>query len=406
MAPVWVKLDDQFHDSPKIVGLSLEAIGLHALALSYCGDRLTDGHLSGGWVRMRSAGRGELAEELIEAGIWSRNGNGYLIHDFLDYNPSREQVEGEREKARSRMRKVRENRKTSATDGAKMTDADRQRFLQYVDVDAKGCWLWTGAVDGGTPVFWLAGSTRRAARVIYLDVHGELADDLILDHECPNPLCVRPDHRKAVTDTEGGHRRRSTPTPKGASTFGVPHPEGPPNGPTKEWLDQKGLQITDNKVRPNTTRSSPNPEPEPEPIRTPSPKGSGDIGTPPKIDQLIEEHPEVLELCEALADGIAVDGTKRPNPRTTRWLEEGKRLLDIDGATPEQVRYVINWLATGQSEDAAFWRTNVLSMPKLRQRWAQLTKVIRREREGPKRPTNAADRRLQRQRERAASLSS
>jgi hypothetical protein len=86
------------------------------------------------------------------------------------------------------------------------------------------------------------------------------------------------------------------------------------------------------------------------------------------------ERADVARLCRLLADEVAKDGTKRPDPDTKRWHDACRLLLDRDGATAEQVSYVIGW-----TQRHEFWSGNVLSMPKLREKWSQLTKQIRNE---------------------------
>lgn len=44
-----------------------------------------------------------LAEKLVTVGLWERTETGYMIHDYLVYNPSREHVEKKRAEARERM---------------------------------------------------------------------------------------------------------------------------------------------------------------------------------------------------------------------------------------------------------------------------------------------------------------
>lgn len=105
----WVKLDDGFYDHPKVIEASIAAIGLHALALSYCGKHLTDGKVSKrAVVTLARGAEGEaLAAELVEIGLWKSTPNGYEIHDFLHYNRSADDVKQERSAARERMRKFR-----------------------------------------------------------------------------------------------------------------------------------------------------------------------------------------------------------------------------------------------------------------------------------------------------------
>jgi hypothetical protein len=95
----WVKLDDGFPESPKVIGLSDKAFRVHVRALCYCSQHLTDG-----WVPSAKAlewGAKSVAE-LIDARLWLPHVTGYAIHDFLDYNPSSESVKNERRKARER----------------------------------------------------------------------------------------------------------------------------------------------------------------------------------------------------------------------------------------------------------------------------------------------------------------
>jgi hypothetical protein len=50
------------------------------------------------------------AKQLEDAGVWDRVDDGWVIHDYLDYNPSREQVLLERKKNAERQEKFRRRR--------------------------------------------------------------------------------------------------------------------------------------------------------------------------------------------------------------------------------------------------------------------------------------------------------
>jgi hypothetical protein len=89
----------------------------------------------------------------------------------------------------------------------------------------------------------------------------------------------------------------------------------------------------------------------------------------------VVDRPEVTRLCNLLADTIAQDGTPRPDVGAG-WLTDCRRLLDIDGATVEQVEYVIGWAHSPGN----FWAANILSMRKLREKWTQMVKQINRDR--------------------------
>jgi hypothetical protein len=92
---------------------------------------------------------------------------------------------------------------------------------------------------------------------------------------------------------------------------------------------------------------------------------AADVESPPidaEIVAEIVEHPEAARLCDLLADEIQTNTGNRPNVGK-RWLDAARLLLDRDGLTPEQVTYLIRW-----SQADEFWRSNILSMPKLREK--------------------------------------
>jgi hypothetical protein len=97
----WVRLDDTLHSHPKVLDAGLEALGLWALALSHCGAYLTDGHVRRA-AAMRLAGAPDvlerLASTLVRVGLWEvhPSGDGWQVHDFLAYNPSRAEVQSQR----------------------------------------------------------------------------------------------------------------------------------------------------------------------------------------------------------------------------------------------------------------------------------------------------------------------
>ncbi len=102
---VWVKLDDAFGENPKIASLSDSAVALFVMGLAYCNRNLTDGFIPGpiglGQLRYCDGNAVPAIRELEAAGIWEPAGGGWEVHDFAVYQPTRAQVEAERE-AKSR----------------------------------------------------------------------------------------------------------------------------------------------------------------------------------------------------------------------------------------------------------------------------------------------------------------
>ena len=94
----WVRIEDTFPEHPKVLGLSADAFRLYVIGLCYASRYLTDGFVPA-LIVVRSP---RLVSELVDAGLWAPTGDddGYAIHDYLVYQPSRVEVE-ERRKAQS-----------------------------------------------------------------------------------------------------------------------------------------------------------------------------------------------------------------------------------------------------------------------------------------------------------------
>jgi hypothetical protein len=105
----WVRLDDRFPSHRKVALLSDRAFRLHVSAICWCAENLTDGHISDRELPLVAHIRAikVTAKQLEDAGLWDRTDGGWVIHDYLDYNPSREQVIAERKKNAERQERFR-----------------------------------------------------------------------------------------------------------------------------------------------------------------------------------------------------------------------------------------------------------------------------------------------------------
>ena len=109
----WVTFDDGFPDHRKVSALSDSAFRLHVAGICHCNKHLSDGLVDAEDVpRLVRRFRRQALNELVERGLWVEVGTeagvaAYSIHDFLDWNLSREKVLARREKAASRMRRRR-----------------------------------------------------------------------------------------------------------------------------------------------------------------------------------------------------------------------------------------------------------------------------------------------------------
>lgn len=102
----WFRLEDSFHSHPKVIAAGNEAIGLYVRCGAYAAQHLTDGFIPE--AVMLLYGSAELAETLVRTKLVRRTRGGWLMPDYLDYNPSAERVKQERKLAAERQRRKRE----------------------------------------------------------------------------------------------------------------------------------------------------------------------------------------------------------------------------------------------------------------------------------------------------------
>jgi hypothetical protein len=102
----WAKLDDHFHDNPKVRKAWRQcpsSLGLHVLAITYSAGHLLDGRVSSDFVADQIPNRTQrtkAVDALVDARLWLVTGDGWEINDYLDYNPPRAEVEAVREAKR------------------------------------------------------------------------------------------------------------------------------------------------------------------------------------------------------------------------------------------------------------------------------------------------------------------
>lgn len=108
----WAKLDDKFHSHPKVRAAWYRcpaSIGLHVLGITFAADHETDGVVPGWFVAgafHRPRDLTAAVSALIELGMWEKQADDFLIHDFLDYHPSKQTLAKRRAADAERKRKV------------------------------------------------------------------------------------------------------------------------------------------------------------------------------------------------------------------------------------------------------------------------------------------------------------
>lgn len=94
----WGRIDDGHWRHRKVADLDDDmrkpCLATYWLAISWCNDHRTDGRVTQAGLRQIDGTTAE-ADELVRVNLWERDGKAYRVHDFLDFNKSREQLEQE-----------------------------------------------------------------------------------------------------------------------------------------------------------------------------------------------------------------------------------------------------------------------------------------------------------------------
>lgn len=118
----WVKFDDQATFHAKVIQAGNEVAGAWFRMTCWCSAHLTDGFLPE-HVANLIAGRAEVVREAVAAGLLDEAPGGVRVHDYLDHNPSRDEVLKRREAERSR--KSSEGKRGGRPSKTLRTESDR-----------------------------------------------------------------------------------------------------------------------------------------------------------------------------------------------------------------------------------------------------------------------------------------
>jgi hypothetical protein len=139
----WVRLDDSMPDHPKFVDLSDSAFRLWVHGMCYANRQLTDGIVPATALKVLRK-RPVDAAELVRAGLWSplEGGGGWRIHDYSEYQPTRDKVLKQRQTTRNRLERWRNAQKAKGSKERQESAADVTRgvtpLLDEVKRDGNG----------------------------------------------------------------------------------------------------------------------------------------------------------------------------------------------------------------------------------------------------------------------------
>ncbi len=115
----WIRLSDDYNDHPKFDHLSDGAFRLWHQGMGFCRKFQTDGLIPTASLRQFKAYSTKRMRILLTpwkdgaAPLWhSIDGFGVKVHDYLEWNPSKEQENERRQDTKERMRGLRERRVT------------------------------------------------------------------------------------------------------------------------------------------------------------------------------------------------------------------------------------------------------------------------------------------------------
>ena len=119
----WFKVDDKLHSSRKLMMIPrrhrLAALGLWTISGSWSADQLTDGRIPDYMIE-EWGGTKALTDWLVKAGLWIEisgsevpTDSSFQFHNWGEYQPTKADIEAEREKNREKLRKWRERNRDS-----------------------------------------------------------------------------------------------------------------------------------------------------------------------------------------------------------------------------------------------------------------------------------------------------
>lgn len=117
----WGRLHDKANENPKLLALSDAAHRMWSSALIYCQDKLTDGFVPEWAIHafgVRAPNKDEIIAELCtslvqgKGPLWHRVDGGFQLHDYLDWNDSKEEILEQRKRKAEQAQKRRSRQRS------------------------------------------------------------------------------------------------------------------------------------------------------------------------------------------------------------------------------------------------------------------------------------------------------
>lgn len=178
--------------------------------------------------------------------------------------------------------------------------------------------------------------------------------------------------RSKVAGAHGGRKSAETRAKRNQPPYQPPL-DPPTKGPTRgaSWGVEGSTNLPDTPTPPDS--ASPPVTDTLVPAREKSPPAAGTKGKP-KLTPVPPQ--EALDAAQRLLDRIIANqpgcsharaGLKRQRETVTRWADAMRLLNERDGRSWDEILAMVDWC-----QDDNFWRSNILSGDKLREKWDQL----------------------------------
>jgi hypothetical protein len=198
----WARIDDMLPVHPKVRALSDAAFRLYICAICWSNLNTTDGHIPADQLRYLSDVRRvrQCADQLVQVGLWETAGDGWRIHDYLEYQPSAEKVARERELKRQRQEKWRAGGDASVdaspdlpVDASRDTSRDASSRARAHPIPSHGGSVGNQSADRRGPDEILIRTvqqamTRRTGRSVTSEQAASIAAQIIGAENVRNPV--------------------------------------------------------------------------------------------------------------------------------------------------------------------------------------------------------------------------
>lgn len=88
--------------------------------------------------------------------------------------------------------------------------------------------------------------------------------------------------------------------------------------------------------------------------------------------RVYDEQSICFKLANKFYQNILLNNPDHKKPNLQKWSDDVRKMMELDNRTEEQIAYLIDWC-----QKDTFWKTNILSPSKLREKFDQLIIVVK-----------------------------